>query len=66
MAKAAVRTLDEDTMVTLILDYENAFMAVPLLVGEQPYNCCEVTQGLLRKRKLLYKGEPRQGTFVVW
>ena len=53
-------------MVTLILDFENAFMSVPLAVGEQKYNCCEVARGLRRSRPQVYENERGEGKFVVW
>ena len=66
LAKVAAQAGEGDVMVTLILDFENAFMSVPLAVGEHRYNCCEVPQGLRRSRTQVYDSEPEAGQFVVW
>ena len=51
---------------TLIIDFENAFMSIPLATAERVYNCCAVPSGLHRTRPEAYPGEPEQGSFVVW
>ena len=51
---------------TLIIDFENAFMSVPLAEDERAFNCCEVPSGLKRTRVAAYPDEPEQGKFVVW
>ena len=54
-------------VATLIIDFRNVCMTMPLHEDELPFNCCEVKQGLTRYRPpLYYKGEPRVGTFTVW
>ena len=52
----------------MILDCENAFMAVPSSPEEARYNCCLVDDGqpLRRTRPPLDPDEPEEGTFLVW
>ena len=51
---------------TLIIDFENAFMSIPLEKGERAFNCCEVPEGITRTRAAEYEDEPQSGTFIVW
>ena len=66
MAKVSAGAMEGDIVRTLILDFEHAFMTMPLMIGEQPFNCCEIKQGLSRSREQVYEGEPQSGPFVVW
>ena len=51
---------------TLILDWANAFMGVPLAPGERPFNLCVLEAPARRDKPPLYDGEPREGTVVAW
>ena len=69
MAGCSVRPEDNKKnfiSATLILDFKDAFMTVPLHRSEQPYNCCEVPEGITRTRQTAFEGEVASGTFVVW
>ena len=55
----------EDIM-TLVLDFSNAFMSIPLHPEERRFNCANAGFTLRRRRPPLYEGEPEEGTFVVW
>ena len=50
----------------LVLDYQHAFMSVPLAYEELRFNCSAVPNGVARSRKSSYPGEPEKGTFVIW
>ena len=65
MAKTAV-TAEGTVMTTLIIDYEHAFMTIPLSSGEQTFNCCEVVQDLSMTREYVYANTPTTGKFIVW
>ena len=45
---------------TLIIDYKDAFMTIPLHKNEQPFNCCQLPEGIRRDRAEAYHGEPKQ------
>ena len=50
----------------LVLDYQHAFMSVPLAYEELRFNCSAVPKGVTRSRGGSYPGEPEKGTFVIW
>jgi len=50
----------------MVLDFEKAFMTIPLVLPEQAYNACEIDQTLERGRPPAYPGEPEDGHVVVW
>ena len=66
MAKLAALRGNEDKVKTLILDSKDAFMSVPLDLGEQRFNCAFAEFDLKRSREVLYDEEPKVGRFVVW
>ena len=53
---------------TFIMDYENAFMAVPSDPREDRYNCCllEVGHPMRRTRPPVHPNEPVEGSFLIW
>jgi len=51
---------------TLVLDFTDAFMGVPLHPREHPFNCCVLDRNIVRTRPACYKNEPWKGTTVVW
>ena len=53
---------------SFILDYKEAFMAVPASPEEGRFNCCFVAedQPLRRRRLPLDPDEPEEGCFLVW
>jgi len=51
---------------TLVMDFEDAFMGVPIRAEEQRFCCATVPQGIRRSRAPISNDEPREGTFVVW
>ena len=51
---------------TLVLDFKDAFMSIPLHEAERRYCCAEVPQGLERRRTEISPGEPLSGNFVSW
>ena len=55
-----------DVVATLVLDFKDAFMSVPLHVGEQPFNCTVLPQGLALGREPLDEKEVTSGTCIVW
>ena len=51
---------------TMVLDFRDAFMTVPLAEVERPFNCCEIEVPLRRSRPPAYEGEPEVGTIIAW
>ena len=53
---------------SFILDFEEAFHAVPAHPAEDRFNCCLLEAGwpLRRTRAPLHPDEPLEGTFLVW
>ena len=66
MARLQANLVDGETLQTLILDFKDAFMSIPLSRSEWRFNCAHTGFSLRRAREDLYDGEPRTGTFVVW
>ena len=59
--------LGEDEQVfTLVLDFKDAFMSIPLHEDERRFNCAHTGFQLSRTRTSIYDGEPERGGFVVW
>ena len=56
----------EEDVYTMILDYKDAFMSVPLASLERRFNCANTGFDLQRTRPPLYEDEPAIGRFVVW
>ena len=59
-------TAVEPGMATLIMDFKDAFMSIPLLAEERRFCCASVPQGLERRRQGISTAEPPTGNFVVW
>merc|ERR1712086_389255 len=51
---------------TLVLDFKDAFMSIPLHDDERRFNCANTGFQLARTRPPHYKDEPSTGGFVVW
>ena len=56
----------EDIVATLILDFKDAFMSIPLHEDEQPYNCTVLPGGVKLGRDPLDKNEVSEGSCIVW
>ena len=53
-------------MATLIMDFKDAFMSIPLRAEERRFCCASVPQKLKRRRQEITPEEPPVGSFVVW
>ena len=51
---------------TMVLDFQDAFMGIPLRAEEYPFNCCVTEVPLVRTRAPKYKNEPEVGQVVLW
>ena len=59
-------TLEAQQTGVFILDFQNAFMTLPLDPDEMPFNTSILPFGISRSRKPIYQGEPVRGHFLVW
>ena len=66
MAALAAELPEGMRVYTLVLDFANAFMSVPLHAAEQRFNCATAGFEVVRSRRALYDGETSRGRFVVW
>ena len=66
VALLSARAQGGDVTWTLVLDFADAFMSVPLHPDEQPFNCAHVGHRLRRSRPAIYPQEALEGGFVVW
>ena len=55
-----------DRLAVGIVDFEDAFMSVPLCPSERRFNCAEVPHSLRRSRPPLHSHEPESGQLVAW
>jgi hypothetical protein len=55
-----------EVLTTLVLDFKDAFMSIPLHKDEMRFNCAEVGEGLTRERAEVFPGEAKTGTLMVW
>ena len=55
-----------EDVFTLVLDFQNAIMTIPLHVDEQRFMCAHTGFTLRRTREAVYDDEPEEGAFVVW
>ena len=62
----ALLSADGGVVQTVVLDFADAFMSVPLAQAELPFNCCSLGAPVDRGRESLYPGEPSSGSFVVF
>jgi len=51
---------------TMVLDFKDAFMSIPLDKREWSVNCCQLSDDIVLKRRPLIESEPRRGRFVLW
>jgi len=56
----------DEEVFTLVLDFKDAFMSIPLHPDEQRFNCANAGFVVRRSREALMEGEPSEGTFVIW
>jgi hypothetical protein len=66
LAIMAASKKEDEEVSTLILDYKDAFMSIPLAEDERRFNCASTEFALPRGRDALYPNEPDVGGFVVW
>ena len=55
-----------EDVFTLVLDFKDAFMSIPLHEDERRFNCANTGFPLSRTRGPVCDGEPDLGGFVVW
>ena len=56
----------DEVLTTLVLDFKDAFMSVPLHPDERRFNCAKVEEPVHRERAALFPDETVKGKFVVW
>ena len=56
----------DDIVTTMVLDFSDAFMGIPLAMEEQCFNTCFLERPLRRRRPDAFPGEVRQGQVIVW
>ena len=66
MAKLNSNMEADETLATLVLDFKDAFMSIPLHENEHRFNCAHTGFDLRRRRAPLYPDEPEVGRFLVW
>jgi hypothetical protein len=66
LAIMAENLAENEVLVTMILDFKDAFMSIPLAKEEMRFNCAYAEFDLKRSREPLYENEPTKGAFVVW
>ena len=55
-----------DQVGVFVIDFQNAFMTLPLAKAEQPFNTSVAPHVVHRSRQALYQNEPSSGKFLVW
>ena len=55
-----------EVLLTLVLDFQDAFMSVPLHPSERRFVCADADFKLTRSRPPLRPEEPASGRFLVW
>ena len=61
------RHLGPDEEVTsMVLDFRDAFMSIPLAIEEQCFNTCYLESPLARRRPAAFQGETEKGQVIVW
>ena len=55
-----------EDVATLVLDFKDAFMSLPLWPTERRFNCARAGHVVKRDRDALFDEEPAEGEFVVW
>ena len=66
LAVLADEASSDEVVETLILDFKDAFMSIPIRSEERRFNCANTEFDLKRNRDALYADEPSTGRFVVW
>ena len=58
--------VDDYCIQSMVLDFKDAFMGIPLAALERPFNAAELPQPIRRNRPELFEGEAAAGTVIVW
>merc|ERR1712051_969333 len=58
--------VDSYGLESLVLDFRDAFMGIPLAEAERPFNTAELEAPLTRRRAAIFDGEAQQGSCIVW
>jgi len=66
LAAARAELGNDARLETMVLDFQDAFMSIPLAAPERPYNTCELERPIFRSRSEVYKDEPEQGHIIAW
>ena len=66
LAVLHARAAEQGQVQTLVLDFKDAFMSIPLHPSEWRFNCANTGFDLKRSRGPLHEDEPEVGRFVVW
>ena len=66
LAQLGAHVGEEEDVFTVVLDFKDAFMSIPIRPEEQRFNCAHSGGELVRTRDPIYHGEPSSGHFVVW
>ena len=56
----------DDDLTTLVLDFRDAFMGIPLAFEEQGFNACYLENPITRKRPPAIPDEALEGQIVLW
>ena len=51
---------------SMVLDFRDAFMGIPLAAAERLFNAAQLEQPLTRSRPPSFPGEAASGTVIVW
>ena len=62
----AMTSLQGKGVGVFVIDFQNAFMTLPLHPSEQPFNCSVAPHLVHRRRDRLHPTEPDVGSFLVW
>ena len=66
LAKLSQACGQGEVVLTMILDFADAFMGIPLAQEERPFNATVLAKPVNRGRPPEYEGEPEAGSCVVW
>ena len=66
LARLGALKSEDEEVFTLVLDFKDAFMFIPLRESEQRFNCAHTGFELSRARPALIDNEVASGNFVVW
>ena len=66
LAEMVSRRQPGQSLMVGVIDFENAFMSIPLSDTERRFNCAEIPEGISRTRSPLRWDEPTTGTVILW